>query len=205
VLRQGVQGITELINRPGLINVDFANVRAVMQSAGSAMMAIGQGKGPAKAEDAIQQALKMPLLDIPSLRGARGVLVHFTGGDDLSLHEVGVAAERIRQFAPDAEIVFGAAHDPVWTGRAQVILIVTGFDPAPAPAAPIRLAVPEPAPVKEAPAAGHLADALFSRALASPEPEPEAFIATQPPAADPNDLDVPAFIRRRRSLRDFRA
>jgi cell division protein FtsZ len=208
VLRQGVQGVTELISRAGLINVDFANVRAIMQGAGSAMMAIGQGRGNAKAEEAIQQALKMPLLDVPSLRGARGVLVHFTGGDDLSLYEVSVAAEKARQFAPEAEIVFGATHDPMMTGRAQAILIVTGFEIAREMSRPAlleaRRPAPEPTPVP-APPTGQLADALFSRALSAgaPAPEAETWAVGQPPAADPNSLDVPAFLRRRRSLRDF--
>lgn len=203
VLRQGVQGLTELIIRPGLINVDFANVRAIMQGAGSAMMSIGQGRGEAKAEAAVQQAIKMPLLDVPALRGARGVLVHFTGGDDLSLYEVSLAAERVRQFAPGAEVIFAATHDPAWNGRAQAILVVTGFDPAPAasavPAARVEVNSPAAAAETQPAPAGHLADALFSHALAKPAAA-DHWAVTPPPAADPNDLDVPAFLRRRRNL-----
>lgn len=210
VLRQGVQGIAELVGKAGLINVDFAHVQALMKDSGNAMMAIGQGRGDEKAEEAIRQALKMPLLEIPSLRSARGVLVHFTGGDDLSLYEVSQAVERVRQFAPQAEIVFGATHDPLMTGRAQAILIVTGLEPAPAPAplAETRAEAPAPAaapPPAEPPQSGALADALFSRALSGSREDAEPWAVSEPPAADPNNLDVPAFLRRRRSLRDFRA
>jgi cell division protein FtsZ len=203
VLRQGVQGITELVSRAGLINVDFANVRALMSGAGTAMMAIGQGRGPAKADEAVQQAIKMPLVDAPSLRGARGVLVHFTGGDDLSLFEVSQAADLVRQSAPEAEIVFGASHDPLMVGRAQAILIVTGFEARPAPQPHPAASVPAAAPAPRQ--AGGLADVLFSQALAAAEPlEDETWAVSEPPAVDPNSLDIPAFLRRRRSLRDFR-
>ncbi|MDW8327889.1 MAG: hypothetical protein RMK99_15110, partial [Anaerolineales bacterium] len=222
VLRQGVQGLTELIGKPGLINVDFAHVRHIMQDGGNAMMAIGQGRGENKAEQAVQQALKMPLLDIPNLRNARGVLVHFTGGDDLSLFEISRAAEQLQRAAPQADIIFGAAVDNTMLGRAQVILIVTGYDlpplasepllpPEAIPASPAVLA---PAPAKaafganasEAPMvepAGRLANALFSRAIAAGTVAEETMVVTEPPTANPNSLDIPAFLRRRRTLRDI--
>jgi cell division protein FtsZ len=218
VLRQGVQGITELINRPGLINVDFAHVRRIMHGSGNAMLAIGQGRGEQKAEAAIQQALKMPLLDAPNLQRARGILVHFTGGDDLGLFEVSRAADQLRQAAPDAEIVFGTAFDDTLKGRAQVILIVTGFDAAPPvlpkvaqpvaveTALPLHTVRPTPARKPEAlPAAStHLAEALFSRALTPTEDgQDEQMFVTAPPAANPNSLDIPAFLRRRRTMRDI--
>jgi cell division protein FtsZ len=231
VLRQGVQGITELISKPGLINVDFANVRNIMAGAGTGMMAIGQGRGEHKAEEAVQQALKMPLIDSPHLEAARGILVHFTGGDDLGLFEVSRAAEQLRAVAPNAEIVFGTTIDETMAGRTQVILIVTGYDvplaPEPAavrttaqviaqpllgeeaiPASPAVLAPTGRA--RLAPAAhGNLAEALFRPAFtgapaASAEDEPQAIIATEPKSVNPNDLDIPAFLRRRRSLRDFK-
>lgn len=225
VLRQGVQGLTELISRPGLINVDFAHVRAIMKDSGHAMMAIGQGRGENKAEQAIQQALKMPLLEAPNLRQARGVLVHFTGGDDLGLFEVSRAAEHVQRAAPEAEIVFGTTLEAAMTGRAQVILIVTGYESAvtapaalstfalhdPIPASPL-VAAPGPKPAADYPAAaqppaagGHLADALFGAALAQATGPGEAgaLAVTAPPAPNPNNLDIPAFLRRRRSLRDI--
>ena len=192
VLRQGVQGITELVGKAGLINVDFANVRTLLKNSGNAMMAIGQGHGEDKAMGAIQQALKMPLLDMPTLNDARGVLIHFTGGDDLGLIEVSQAAEHLTHVAPNAEIAFGATLDPLMTGRAQAIVIATGFS---------RTAAPASEPV-------NLAEALFSRAVAtppapSPVPVEEAWFASDAPAASQaHNLDMPAFLRRRRSLRD---
>jgi cell division protein FtsZ len=215
VLRQGVQGITELINRPGLINVDFAHVRSIMHNSGNAMLAIGVGRGEHKADAAIQQALRMPLLDAPNLQKARGVLVHFTGGDDLGLFEVSRAAEQLRQAAPEAEIVFGTAFDQTLFGRAQVILIATGFDVTPpAPITkpvpvekplPLHTVRPVPAsPTAPAPATAHLAEALFSRALTPAEDsQDEQMFVTAPPAANPNSLDIPAFLRRRRTMRDI--
>lgn len=216
VLRQGVQGITELISRPGLINVDFAHVRSIMHGSGNAMLSIGQGRGENKAEAAIQQALKMPLVDAPNLQKARGILVHFTGGDDLGLFEVSRAADQLRQAAPEAEIVFGTAFDATLNGRAQVILIATGFDttppvqpkvaqPAVAEAAlPLHTARPVRKPEPLPAATTHLAEALFSRALTPAEDsQDEQMFVTAPPAANPNSLDIPAFLRRRRTMRDI--
>jgi cell division protein FtsZ len=217
VLRQGVQGISELVGQAGLINVDFANVRTLLHRSGNAMMAMGQGHGEGKAMAAVQQALKMPLLDRPSLQDARGVLVHFTGGGDLGLIEVSQAAEHLSRVAPNAEVAFGATIDPVMAGRTQVILIVTGFSQTPTPqtAQPAGAATFPPVPAAPALATpppaepADLAEALFSRAVAAPAlpssmPVQEAWYPRESPAAtDPNNLDVPAFLRRRRSLRDF--
>ncbi|MCK5053363.1 MAG: cell division protein FtsZ [Anaerolineales bacterium] len=132
VLRQGVQGIAELITRPGLINVDFAHVRELMTHGGGAYMAIGLGKGEEKAPAAIKQALHHPLLEIDGLDSASGVLVHFTGGEDLTLYEVGEAVNELRNVTtPDIDIILGATTDPAMTGRAQVILIFTGVGGCP--------------------------------------------------------------------------
>ncbi len=132
VLRQGVQGIAELVTRPGLINVDFAHVREIMTQGGGAYMAIGLGKGEGKAPAAIKQALHHPLLEIDGLDSATGILVHFTGGEDLTLHEVGEAVEKLRDVTtPDIDIILGATTDPAMTGRAQVILIFTGVGGCP--------------------------------------------------------------------------
>lgn len=128
VLRQGVQGIAELITRPGLINVDFAHIRQLMLNGGGAFMSIGLGEGPEKAKAAIHQALNHPLLEINSLEQASGILVHFTGGADLTLHEVGEAVTELRKsLAPDTDLILGATSEEIMTGRAQVILIVTGI------------------------------------------------------------------------------
>ncbi len=108
VLRQGIQGISELITIPGLINLDFADVRAVMAEGGSALMSIGQASGDNRAQQAAEQAIHSALLDV-SIEGAQGILFNVTGGADLALHEVNLAAEIIQRTAdPDANIIFGA-------------------------------------------------------------------------------------------------
>jgi len=154
VLRQGVQGISELITRAGLINVDFAHVRELMQRGGGALMSIGIGEGHRMAQDAVRQALRHPLLEVDSLEQASGVLVHFTGGDDLTLYEVGEAVEDLRRsFSPDVDLIFGATTEPGMNGRAQVILIVTGIGARAVEAAPAaevgNLAVVHTAPQAE--------------------------------------------------------
>jgi cell division protein FtsZ len=238
VLRQGVQGITELISKPGLINMDFSNIRALMKVAGPSMMAIGQGTGEHKATQAVRQALQMPLLDLKSVSGAAGVLVHFTGGEDLSLHEVSQAAAEITSAAPNADVIFGATVDRVMTGRAQVILVVTGIETqtmevlkpdlifrrpgAAASTQPelseVELPAEPGAKVGPAPAApepeGQLAEALFSQAVAAPNEGVKPLVAADSPVADgrgsapannnaQSSLDMPAFLRRRRTLRDY--
>ncbi|MBI3761072.1 MAG: cell division protein FtsZ [Chloroflexi bacterium] len=212
VLRQGVQGIAELITRPGLINVDFAHVRSLMQLAGGAFLAIGHGRGPNKAVEAAQEALCQPLLDFGAVDQAAGVLAHFTGGDDLSLHEVSKAFDVIREAAgADAEIVFGATIDLALAGEAQVILIATGvggqplnaivagasemvIKPRSASTQQNRLPEGETAvdPRQARPAALPVSPRLMEWVVAEPS------LAAQ--AVDSNDLDEPAFLRRRRAL-----
>jgi cell division protein FtsZ len=128
VLRQGIQGISELITVPGLINLDFADVRTIMAEGGSALMAIGRGSGDARAVDAAKAAIASPLLDI-TITGAQGVLFNVCGGDDLTLFEVNEAAEVIREAAdPDANIIFGAVINPNMQGDCQITVIATGVD-----------------------------------------------------------------------------
>lgn len=128
VLRQGIQGISELITIPGLINLDFADVRTVMAEGGSALMAIGQASGDNRAQTAAEQAIHSSLLDV-SIDGARGILFNVTGGPDLSLYEVNEAAEIIRRTAdPDANIIFGAVVDPDMKDGIRITVIATGFD-----------------------------------------------------------------------------
>jgi cell division protein FtsZ len=174
VLRQGIQGISELITKPGMINVDFANVRQLMLHGGGALMAIGLGQGSDKAADAVSQALHHPLLEMESLGQASGVLVHFTGGEDLTLHEVGQAVTDLRSLlAADAEIILGATTEPEMDGRAQVILIVTGIGGRP------LASVIKPEVVEGV-------DALA----------PVTLHTSQGPSVG-TDLDLPAFLRRR--------
>lgn len=128
VLRQGIQGISELITIPGLINLDFADVRAVMNEGGSALMAIGQSNGENRAQAAAEQAIHSALLDV-SIDGAQGILFNVTGGNDMSLYEVNEAAEIIRRTAdPDANIIFGAVVDPNMKDGIRITVIATGFD-----------------------------------------------------------------------------
>lgn len=127
VLRQGVQGIAELVTQPGMINVDFAHVREMMLRGGGAYMAIGLGRGANKASDAIHQALHHPLLELDNTAEASGVLIHFTGGEDLTLFEISEAVTELREaVAPDAELILGASTDSTMTSRAQAILVFTG-------------------------------------------------------------------------------
>jgi cell division protein FtsZ len=169
VLRQGVQGIAELITRAGLVNVDFAHVRELMLRGGGALMAIGLGEGHKMARTAIRQALHHPLVGMDSLEQATGILLHFTGGDDLTLFEISEAVEEVRQsLSPEADIVFGATTEPAMAGRTQVILIVTGIGGRPVPTA----------------------EEVVDSA------EPSTFVHAAPSAAE-RDLDLPAFLRRR--------
>ncbi|MBK5108700.1 MAG: cell division protein FtsZ, partial [Anaerolineales bacterium] len=127
VLRQAVQGITELITEPGIINVDFAHVRRLMKIGGGAFMSIGHGKGLTKAHNAVEQALDHPLLEEITIDHAAGIIANFTGGDDLTLYEVSEVLNELHARVGDqAEIVFGVSHDERMTGRAQVILVITG-------------------------------------------------------------------------------
>ncbi len=127
VLRQGVQGICDLITTPGLINLDFADVRTVMKDAGSALMGIGFATGENRAAEAAERALRSPLIDT-EIAGARGILLSVAGGDDLSLYEVNEAAEVVRQAAvDDTNIIFGATVDERLTGQIWVTVVATGL------------------------------------------------------------------------------
>src|SRR5437762_95174 len=130
VLRQGIQGISELITEPGLINLDFADVKTIMSDSGGALMAIGRGTGETRAQDAARMAISSPLLDI-SMEGARGVLLNITGGNDLALTEISDAADVIAQAAdPEASSICGAVIDPRLDNEIKITVIATGFDPA---------------------------------------------------------------------------
>lgn len=127
ILRQGVQGISDIITIPGLVNVDFADVRAVMADAGSALMGIGIGSGKSRAKEAAIAAISSPLIET-SIDGATGVVLNITGGKDLTLHEVNAAAETIYEIVdPNANIIFGAVIDEKMQGEVRVTVIATGF------------------------------------------------------------------------------
>jgi len=128
VLRQGVQGISDLITTPGIVNVDFADVKAVMQNAGSAIFGIGRAQGEGRAEKAAIAATNSPLLDL-SMKGAKGVLFNISGGKDISLNEINEVASIITQeINPEAKIIFGAVQDEkAKKGEIKVTVIATGF------------------------------------------------------------------------------
>ncbi len=128
VLRQGVQGISDIITMPGLINLDFADVRAIMKDAGSALMGIGRGTGENRALEAARQAIASPLLEV-NITGAQGILFNITGSSSLSLYEVTEAAEEIRAAAdPEANIIFGTSFNERLDEEVQITVIATGFD-----------------------------------------------------------------------------
>ncbi len=127
VLRQGVQGIADLITLHGLINVDFADVKSIMSNAGTALMGIGYGAGESRAIDAAKAAIESPLLD-QSIKGAKGILFNITGGEDLSMYEIDEAAKAITEAAdPEANIIFGSVVDPDYNGEMKITVIATGF------------------------------------------------------------------------------
>ena len=129
VLQQGVRGITDLMVMPGLINLDFADVRSVMQEMGKAMMGTGEATGDNRAIEAAQKAIANPLLDGVSMQGAKGVIISITGGDDMRLLEVDEAANHIRELVdPDANIIWGSAFNPELEGRIRVSVVATGID-----------------------------------------------------------------------------
>jgi cell division protein FtsZ len=171
VLRQGIQGISELITEPGLINLDFADVRTVMSNAGSALMAIGRAKGENRAAEAAKMAISNPLLDV-SMTGARGVLFNVTGSTDLTLTEINEAAEVVFAAADsEANIIFGAVVDERVEDEIRITVIATGFE----------YFAPTAAPVEKI---EHL----------RPVPPPT------PRTLERSDYDIPAFLRRRQGM-----
>jgi cell division protein FtsZ len=207
VLRQSVQGISELITEAGVINVDFAHIRRLISLGGGALMSIGQGRGPKKVEEAIDQALHHPLLGSVSIENAAGVIANFSGGEDLGLLEVDAALIQIQaQTGAQTEIVMGVISDPQMEDRVQVILVITGLG---APTLEEALSSVERPKLRMEPAnqavPGEHSIPRRTIATAQPrvapqgeQPEPHAAPATQPPEIMiASGLDVPAFLRRR--------
>ncbi|MCB0075802.1 MAG: cell division protein FtsZ [Anaerolineales bacterium] len=188
VLRQGIQGISELITKPGLINLDFSDVRSIMEHGGAALMAVGIGKGENRAIDAANMAISSPLLDI-TIDGAQGVLFNITGGSDLSLFEVNEAAEIIRSTTdPNANIIFGAVVDPEMQDELQITVIATGFNKENSPRSqPRTVATPRPA------TAANQASAVAASSATARNDKRDFPVRS----FDREDLDIPAFLRRR--------
>jgi cell division protein FtsZ len=149
VLHMGVRGVTDLMVMPGLINLDFADIRTVMSEMGKAMMGTGEAEGERRAIEGAEAAISNPLLDDVSMKGARGVLINITGGLDMTLYEVDAAANRIREEVdPSANIIFGSTFDDSMQGRMRVSVVATGIDlprdRASAATSPLAEAQPEP-------------------------------------------------------------
>ncbi|MBF8290793.1 MAG: FtsZ [Chloroflexi bacterium] len=216
VLRQGVQGISDIITMPGLINLDFADVRAIMKDAGSALMGIGRASGDNRAVEAARQAISSPLLEV-NINGAQGILFNVTGSSNLSLFEVTEAAEEIRAAAdPEANIIFGTSFNERLGDEVMITVIATGFDgrrtthrgPAHA-AAPVDATARAPrdfleelerqrtqlndAGVPDAPGArpDEAAARNGGRSVGEPAPVKRA-------AFDADDLEIPSFLRRQK-------
>jgi cell division protein FtsZ len=196
VLLHATQGIASLITSTGIINVDFADVRTIMQDGGAALMGTGIGRGENRAMEAAQQAISSPLLDNVSISGATGVLINITGGDDLTLGEATQISEIIHDAAGDeAEIIFGATTDSAMQGEIRVTVIATGFDRAVTGEASRGVPVPAagvlPFPRERRPAGP---GAPAPQAAARPEPRRAA--PAPAPAPEVNDMEIPTFIRR---------
>ncbi len=186
VLRQGVQGISELITVPGLINLDFADVRTIMSEGGAALMAVGNAKGEERAREAAEKAISSDLLDI-TIDGARGILFNVTGGPDLTLFEVNQAAAIIKETAhPDVNLIFGAVIDPSLGDELRITVIATGFE---------RTGIPRRLLEKSSKPRSNDSERI---------PEPSEVSASsgrpsdfQPRTFNTEDLDIPTFLRNR--------
>ena len=182
ILRQGVQGISDLIAVPGLINLDFADVKTIMLNQGMAHMGIGRASGENRAEDAAKQAIQSPLLET-SIEGARGVIINITGGSDIGLHEANTAAELVQRSAdPEANIIFGTVTDDSMGDEIQITVIATGF---------------EKEDEKRPSLSGYeniVADTWRKRNTTS------SSSISQNTDNDPNNLDIPAFLRKNKGL-----
>jgi cell division protein FtsZ len=186
VLLQAVQGISDLILVPGLINLDFADVRTIMAGMGMALMGAGVGKGEHRALDAAQKAVASPLLDETSIDGARGILINFTGGPDLSLHEVEEAARVVQEAAhEEAHIIFGAVIDPSMQDEVRITVIATGFSERKEGSQPSGKVVD----MQRAPRPGAPVPKDWRRRV-------PAEIRAEGDGPTEEDLDVPAFLRR---------
>ena len=198
ILRQGIQGISELITVPGIINLDFADVKTIMSMGGAALMAVGEGNGDERARDAATQALSSRLLDV-TIDGARGILFNVTGGPDMTLYEINQAAAIIRETAhPDVNLIFGAVIDEKMTNKIRITVIATGFEHTmpmrqmtAATAAQTQRLMPNRPPARES------APVSASTNQATARPQPQQPSRQNQEAYRFNDLEVPAFLRKR--------
>ncbi len=200
VLRQGIQGISELITEPGLINVDFAHVRQMMQNGGGSILSIGYGQGENKAIQSIDRALNHPLLDAIPVQNATGIIANFTAGSSLTFLEVAGALSYLQNKTNNqAEIIPGVINDERMEDRVQVILVITGLGATPVDARPVvEQAAVEIIPAEPKPVSQQVAEILHPAIPASvirpiqPKPSPQVELA-----GAPANLDLPAFLRKR--------
>jgi cell division protein FtsZ len=186
VLRQGVQGISELITVPGLINLDFADVRTIMSEGGAALMAVGNAKGDERAREAAEEAISSELLDI-TIDGARGILFNVTGGPDLTLFEVNQAAAIIKETAhPDVNLIFGAVIEPSMGDELRITVIATGFERSGLP----RRILEKPSQRRENKSASIPENSEVLAGTGQP-------VDFQPRTFNTEDLDIPTFLRNR--------
>ncbi len=191
ILRHGIEGIANLITVHGLVNVDFADVRSVMQDAGSALMGIGYGTGDSRASEAARAAIDSPLLEL-SISGAKGILFNITGGNDLSMFEVDEAARIVTEAAdPEANIIFGAVIDDAFTGQVKCTVIATGFDDAKETSS-----YSASAPMMKSFSAPSLARKVDT--MKSPERTDDAVMhLSSSPQLNEEELEVPTFMRKK--------
>ena len=192
VLRQGIQGISELITVPGLINLDFADVKAIMSMGGAALMAVGHGTGDDRARIAAEQALSSRLLDV-TIDGAKGILFNVTGGGDLGLFEINQAASIIRETAhPDVNLIFGAVIDETMDDEIRITVIATGFEHGMQHMRPMvqrgSRTIPSGMPVREAPSTKGTEPAAAMQATSAAERDRFRI----------DDLEIPTFLRKNR-------
>ena len=196
VLHQGIQGISELITIPGLINLDFADVRAIMSEGGAALMAVGKGAGDERAKKAAEDAISSKLLDI-TIDGARGVLFNVTGGPNMTLFEVNQAAAIIRETAhPDVNMIFGAVIDPNMGDDIRVTVIATGFE---------RSSMPRRALERQPRTESRRTETVGYMRPSEPVSVPADYqsgehkpAGASSPSVNKDDLDIPTFLRNRR-------
>lgn len=199
VLRQAVQGISDLITVPGLINLDFADVQTIMAEMGMALLGTGVARGENRAADAAQKAISSPLLEESSIEGARGVLINITGGPDLTLFEVNEASSIIKEVAhEDAQIIFGSVIDENMQGEIRVTVIATGFGDAKDGASPAPLVIPKktkPYPVRE----DHrsLGNGGPTTVVRRPVVTDRQRVGVSVAELDEKSLEIPTFLRKR--------
>ena len=197
VLHQGIQGISELITIPGLINLDFADVKTIMSEGGAALMAVGVGEGDERARKAAEAAISSELLDI-TIDGARGVLFNVTGGSDLTLFEVNQAAAIIRETThPDVNMIFGAVIDPNMGDEIRVTVIATGFERSGVPRRILRPTRHRVEKKENAHFVRPTEEKVSVSVGAEVIPAPKQ-VAERKPSYNDNDLDIPTFLRNRR-------